>query len=129
MLRITNGLEIPDEIRDQGILLYFQHFHNQPYPLLTETNDSPQSSVAEYPRLVLLPLLAVSLRISNHPFFPSKEALADMCGMLTEATWSLLAAQYANFHFDLPYFQALCLLAQVDFASKCPFKYHPIVAR
>ena len=94
-----------------------------------ETNGSPQASVAEYPKLVLLPLLAVSLRISNHPLFPSKDALAEMCGTLTEAAWSLLAAQYANFDFDLAYFQALCLLAQVDFASKSHIKYHPIITR
>ena len=119
MPRITNEHEIPDEIKEEGILLYFQHFHNQPYPLLMGTSDNPQASVVEYPKLVLFPLLAVSLRTSQHPFFRSKDAIAEMCGMLSEAAWNLLAARYSKFDFDLDYFQALCLLAQVDFASKC----------
>lgn len=122
--RSTNELEIPDEIMEEGILLYFQHFHNQPYPLLTGMNHNPRSFVAEYPKLVLFPLLAVSLRTCQNPFFHSREALSQMCGMLSEAAWNLLAARYSKFDFDLAYFQALCLLAQVDFASKCHNRYH-----
>lgn len=118
MPRITNELEIPDEIREEGILLYFRHFHNQPYPLMMGMSDNPQASAGEYPKLVLFPLLAVSLRTCQNPFFHDKEAIAETCGMLSEAAWNLLAAQYSKFDFDLVYFQALCLLAQVDFASK-----------
>lgn len=124
--RSTNELEIPDEIMEEGILLYFQHFHNQPYPLLTGMSHDPQALVAELPKLVLFPLLAVSLRTCQNPFFHSKEALAQMCGMLSEAAWSLLAARYSKFDFDLAYFQALCLLAQVDFASKCHSYLRPL---
>lgn len=120
--RITNELEIPDEIREEGIQLYFRHFHNQPFPLMMGMSDNPQASAAEYPKLVLFPLLAVSLRTCQNPFFRNKEAIAETCGMLAKAAWNLLAAQYAKFDFDLAYFQALCLLAQVDFASK----YRPL---
>jgi hypothetical protein len=115
---ITDELEIPNEIRDEGILLYFRHFHNQPYPLMMGTGENPQASPDEYPKIVLLPLLSISLRTSQNPFFRDKSAIAETCGMLSEAAWTLLAAQYATFDFDLAYFQALCLLAQVDFASK-----------
>lgn len=124
MPRIINEHEIPAEIREEGILLYFEHFHNQPYPLLMGTSDNPQAAVAEYPKLVLFPLLAVSLRTCQNPFFHSKEAIAETCGMLSESAWTLLAARYSKFDFDLAYFQALCLLAQVDFASKCQIRYH-----
>ncbi|KAK5045937.1 hypothetical protein LTR84_008723 [Exophiala bonariae] len=36
MPRITNEDEIPDEIKKEGIQLYFEHFHNRPYPLLEQ---------------------------------------------------------------------------------------------
>lgn len=125
MPSITNELEIPDEIREEGILLYFRHFHNQPYPLMIGMVDDLQASADEYPRIVLFPLLAISLRTSQNSFFHNKEVIAEMCGMLSEAAWNLLAAQYSKFEFDLAYFQALCLLAQVDFA--CKYQIHMTV--
>lgn len=103
----------------EGILLYFQHFHNQPYPVLMEMSDNPQALAAESSKIVLLPLLAISLRISQNPFFRDKESVVETCGKLSEAAWTLLAGRYIESDFDLAYFQALCLLAQVDFASKC----------
>ncbi len=128
MPRITNEHEIPLEIRDEGIVLYFRHFHNQPYPLLMGTGDNPQASVAEYPKLVLFPLLAVSLCACQHAYFQNRDAIAETRRVLSEAAWSLLSARYSEFDFDLPYFQALCLLAQADFASKCQFQYgYPVL--
>ncbi len=120
MPRITTKHGIPDEIRDEGIALYFEHFHNQPYPLLlVASGDNPQAVVAEYPNLVLFPLLALSLCTCQNPYFQNKGAIAETRRVLSEAAWDLLAARYSKFDFDLSYFQALCLLAQVDFASKC----------
>ncbi|KAL2204251.1 hypothetical protein CC79DRAFT_1372259 [Sarocladium strictum] len=127
-IQFTSELEIPNEIREEGILLYFRHFHNQPYPLMMGTGEDPRASANDYPKIVLLPLLAVSLRTSQSPFFHDKEAIADTCGMLAEAAWNLLTAQYATFNFDLAYFQALCLLAQVDFATGKPHRAQAQVA-
>ena len=84
-----------------------------------EMSDNPQSLATESSKIVLLPLLATSLRISQNPFFRDTENVIETCRKLSEAAWALLAARYIEFDFDLAYFQALCLLAQVDFASKC----------
>lgn len=84
-----------------------------------EMSDNPQVLAADSSKIVLLPLLAISLRISQNPFFRDKEHVLERCGKLSEAAWALLAARYSEFDFDLGYFQALCLLAQVDFACKC----------
>lgn len=88
------------------------------------TSDNLQASAAEYPKLVLFPLLALSLRTCRNSFFHNQDAIVETCEILAEATWNLLAARYAKFDFDLAYLQALCLLAQVDFASKYRARGH-----
>ncbi len=86
---------------------------------MARMNDQERRSIGHFSRTVLYPMLAVSLRTCRHPFLRDKKTMVETLDILAAAAWDLLATAYARFEFDLSYFQGLCLLAQVDFASKC----------
>lgn len=62
-------------------------------------------------------MLALSLRVSQHPFLSDRKRSREIINGLTDAAWNLLVAAYASMEVDELYFQGLCLLAQVDFAG------------
>lgn len=57
-------------------------------------------------------MLALSLRTAGD----STITAADL-DSLANIAWSLLSIRYADFDIDNDFFEGLCLLAQVDFAS------------
>lgn len=103
----------------EGVVLYFENFHNQPYPLLSRLSSCIPQSVAELPPpIVRYPMLALSLRTSSHPFVESRELQQKLVRNLSEAAWQLLTQAYSKMDIGISYFQGLCLLAQVDFAGE-----------
>ncbi|EXJ93409.1 hypothetical protein A1O1_01801 [Capronia coronata CBS 617.96] len=78
--------------------------------------------------LVLYPVLALGLRLSQHQFLNISTTRSKILHFLSEFTWDLLCKAYADQTFDLKYFQALCLLAQVDFACCKPGRAQAQVA-
>ncbi|KAK2594973.1 hypothetical protein QQS21_007331 [Conoideocrella luteorostrata] len=115
--------QLPNDVRMQGIALYFEHFHNLPYPLMARMSKCPPRSVDEFPpAIVWYPMLALTLRTAKHPFLellgPGGERQRDfILSDLSEAAWRLVTQAYASMDVDVHYFQGLCLLAQVDFAE------------
>ena len=75
-------------------------------------------AVHSFSEVVLYPMLALSLRTSVD--FPIKGgATTDIdLDALADTAWSLLSTRYAAFDIDEDFFEGLCLLAQVHFASK-----------
>ncbi|KAH8884069.1 hypothetical protein GQ53DRAFT_846430 [Thozetella sp. PMI_491] len=108
---------IPTRIVAQGITLYFQHFHNQPYPLFSGKVPEAEFLATNLPKIVLYPMLTLSLRASTDPLFYDRKARAEMLGLLSNIAWGLLTKAYSSSEFGLSYFQGLCLLAQSDFAT------------
>lgn len=68
------------------------------------------------PEILLYPMLAVSLRTSKHPWLRDKNHLHQVVAQLADRGWDLLVKAYASFDINESYFQALCVMAQRDFA-------------
>lgn len=97
-------------------MTYFKCFHGQPYSLLCQ-----KSLIGAHQSLspvVLEPMLALTIRCSSHPFWADREKSKFWIDSLTEKSWRDLLQMYGEGHTGLQYLQALCLLAQVDFAGK-----------
>ena len=111
--------KLPGDIILEGITLYFEYLHNQPYPLLMRMSKCCPRSTSELPpSIVWYPMLALSLRTSQHPLAGNRERLAKTVNDLSESAWELLMKAYSRMEVDVHYFQGLCLQAQVDFAGK-----------
>lgn len=113
MLHDLPTLNLPHEAVRDGTLAYFANHCNQPCPLLDHLSEEPLSH--QYPPLVLTAMLALSLRRSSRGDFVDSARCTPQ--MLVQRTWDLLSDSYRRFEIDENYFQALCLLAQVDFAE------------
>lgn len=112
---LLSALDLPEDAVSDGILLYFKHHCNQPCPLFDHLSQEPLS--CQYPPIVLTAMLALSLRHSSHTHLMSTEQGYPSAEALSQRSWTLLVDAYRRFDFDESYFQALCLLAQVDYAE------------
>ncbi|KAI9150694.1 hypothetical protein HJFPF1_10470 [Paramyrothecium foliicola] len=101
----------------EAVEKYFEHFNNQPYPVLDHLQGRGSFSPNDIPSVVFYPMLALSLRTFDHAMEEQVQAFARTLDILIESTWSLLTAAITRFEFDIHFFQGLCLLAQVDFAT------------
>lgn len=61
-------------------------------------------------------LLCLTLPILVYSATVSLQAAQELAAACEESAWSVLCSQYKTMDFDDAYFQALCLLAQSDFA-------------
>jgi len=111
-------LQLPAEVVFEGYELYFSNYCNQPCPILAHTSATELQNDVALPPIVMLPMLALSLRSSNHSFFRNKAERRDWVGKLAHSAWDLLAKAYCAFDIDDAYFQGLCLLVQVDLGGK-----------
>lgn len=117
---------LSSDIRNEGIQLYFQHYCNSPLPLLEHLSADPLSH--EFPPIVLHAMLALTLRrTAFSSAYPFSEAYRDP-DVFVLITWNSLTDVYRRFTFDESYFQALCLLAQVDYAEGRSERAHTQVA-
>jgi len=107
------------------VRLYFDNLCGKPFPLLYSRYDKDIPAAESIPTLVLYPMLALSLRTSSSD---GGTTIATDLDSLTETAWSLLSARYTGFDIDEDYFEGLCLLAQVDFASKLSIFLYCLVA-
>ncbi|TVY91264.1 hypothetical protein LAWI1_G004693 [Lachnellula willkommii] len=108
------GILPPDVIED-GIYMYLEHFHAQPYALLCQANTA--MTAASISPVVLNPMLALSIRCSSHPFWTDTPKRRSWLQHLTDRAWKDLLQLYGDGDTGLEYLQGLCLLAQVDFAD------------
>ncbi|KAF2009052.1 hypothetical protein BU24DRAFT_497607 [Aaosphaeria arxii CBS 175.79] len=111
-------INLSKELISEGIELYFAHFCNQPCPLFDHLRLSP--SFHHFSPIVLYPMFALSLRASTHPELSTHAQRRSLIRDLTSKSWTLLVNAYAEFEVTNAYFQALCLLAQVDFGEGNP---------
>lgn len=63
-------------------------------------------------------MLALSLRTSLDFAIKGGATTATDMDSLADTAWSLLSTRYATFDIDEDFFEGLCLLAQVHFASE-----------
>lgn len=106
---------LPLDVIEDGIYMYFEHFHAQPYALLCQANTAMMA--ASISPVVLNPMLALSIRCSSHPFWTDTPNLRSWLQHLTDRAWKDLLQLYGDGDTGLEYLQGLCLLAQVDFAG------------
>lgn len=76
------------------------------------------SSLESLPPIILYAMLALCLPVCHEPISRDVEQVNRICDFCSEMAWGLLCENYSRQQFDEAHFQALCLLAQVDFASK-----------
>ncbi|KAJ4992907.1 hypothetical protein SVAN01_01611 [Stagonosporopsis vannaccii] len=106
-------LDMPSEAVSDGILAYFMNHCNQPCPLFDHLLAEPLEH--RYHPMVLTAMLALTLcRSSRGETIKSARCSSQS---LAQRSWDLLADSYRRFEIDDAYFQALVLLAQVDFAE------------
>ncbi|TVY32428.1 hypothetical protein LOCC1_G008036 [Lachnellula occidentalis] len=105
---------LPSDVIEDGIDMYFEHFHAQPYALLCHATTTTISSISP---VVLNPMLALSIRCSLHPFWTDPSNVTSWLQHLTDRAWKDLLQLYGDGDTGLQYLQGLCLLAQVDFAD------------
>ena len=108
---------LPSDVIEDGIDMYFEHFHAQPYALLCQATTT--RATASISPVVLNPMLALSIRCSSHPFWTDPSKLNSWLQYLTDRAWKDLLQLYGDGDTGLQYLQGLCLLAQVDFAGMC----------
>ena len=106
---------LPADVIEDGINMYFEHFHAQPYKLLCQATT--MRTIASISPVVLNPMLALSIRCSSHPFWADQSKLNSWQQALTEKAWKDLLQLYGDGETGLQYLQGLCLLVQVDFAG------------
>lgn len=94
--------------------LYFERFPYQPYPLLLPSLRDPPDDSAPLPLTIVLPMTALSIRLSNK--YDKKRQL-ELQEEAREMAWRHICQHYVNFEFDETFFEGLCLLAQADFAG------------
>ncbi|PSN60162.1 hypothetical protein BS50DRAFT_579334 [Corynespora cassiicola Philippines] len=116
----TTELRLPEDLVHEGIAIYFSNFCNQPCPILDHVFRQGLPSAHQLPTIVLPAMLALSLRSSTHSFINDRQKKLSTVEKLTNYSWSLLTEAYSDFELSDAYFQALCLLAQVDFADGKP---------
>lgn len=98
--------------------MFVRHILYQPYPLLATICEQGELSPRTVPLILLTSMLALSLRMSRHPFLQNEEKKARVLQLLADSTWDALCTAHATQDFDLTYFQALCFLAEADFSCK-----------
>lgn len=106
------ALDLAPGTVSNGILLYFTNHCNQPYPLLDHLKKEPLAN--QYAPIVLNAMLALTLRRSGQEDLALLGGAVQISDLLARRCWELLVDAYSRFEFDESYFQALCLLAQVD---------------
>lgn len=106
-----SAMNLPPNLVSEGVLLYFRNHCNQPCPLFNYLSQEPLSH--QYPSIVLNAMLALALRRSS----ASEGDPSLLSERLAQRSWDMLADTYRRFDFDESYFQAVCLLAQVDYAE------------
>ena len=117
-----NNLDVvlPPDLVTEGIELYFAHYCNQPCPILAHSISVQPSLNDRPPAIVLYPMLALSLRSSQHTSCRYPQVRQEYTKELTRHSWNLLVKAYCEFNIDDAYFEGLCLLAQVDAGGKLP---------
>lgn len=112
VLHDLSALDLPADTVSDGISAYFLNHCNRPCPLLDHLSEEPLSH--QYPPLVLTAMLALSIRSTREVGIRSARYYSQT---LVQRSWDLLVDSYRRFDMNDSYFQALCLLAQVDFAE------------
>jgi hypothetical protein len=112
-LSFNKKLQLPHEVIQEGIALYVANHCNQPCPLARHY-ESVNLPLVGIPMIVLAPMLALSLRASNHAFFENRTKLRQQLVFLSQLSWSLLTKAYHDFQLDDDYLEGLCLLALFD---------------
>ncbi|KAL2069981.1 hypothetical protein VTL71DRAFT_14661 [Oculimacula yallundae] len=124
---ILGGVEgLPSDVVEDGITTYFTSFHAQPYNLLCQKSSLGPNRKLD--PLVLNPMLALSIRCSSHKYWTTQATLSEWIRALAEKSWRDLTHLYAEGNTSLGYLQALCLLAQVDFADGKVQRAHTQIA-
>jgi len=107
---------LPSDVILDGVATYFKCLHNQPYTLFGPRNH--KDFRRQCGNEILLPMLALSIRCSKHDYWSNRSKMFQTSYMAAEHTWNILQELYWRSKTSLSYLQGLCLLAQVDFASK-----------
>lgn len=109
-----NPLLVPDNIVAEGIRIYFERMYCQPCSLLSHLRIGNTGSAETPTNMILYPLLALSLQTTSDDSHESSQ----MCHSMANKAWELLVDAYSSSAFGEDYFEAVCLLAQRDFAGK-----------
>lgn len=107
----TGPLVVTDDLVTKGVALYLERFYCQPCPLLSNLKAGCSTLP---PSIVLYSLLALSLQTSPE----ESRAGSQTCHTLAGRAWELIADAYGSTNVDEAYLEAVCLMAQRDFASR-----------